>query len=62
MADDLIAIPRNTGFDADGVAQSEADHHLKCPGCGRWFDIRYLGQVFEHIRDGEEPSIFKAVD
>jgi uncharacterized C2H2 Zn-finger protein len=32
------------GVDADGVAQTEADHFMKCPGCGQWFDMRTLGQ------------------
>jgi hypothetical protein len=22
------------GFDPDGVAETEADHFIKCPGCG----------------------------
>jgi hypothetical protein len=26
------------GTDADGIAQTEADHRMKCPGCGQWFD------------------------
>ena len=36
------------GTDADGIATSEADHHMKCPGCGQWFDMRDLGQVLSH--------------
>lgn len=48
------------GRDADGVAQTEADHYAKCPGCGQWLDMRDLGQVFEHAHDAwdeieEEP-------
>ena len=39
------------GLDADGVAQTEAEHYAKCPGCGQWLDMRDLGQVFEHIHD-----------
>jgi hypothetical protein len=31
------------GVDPDGVAQTESDHFMKCPGCGEWFDMRYLG-------------------
>jgi hypothetical protein len=27
---------------------------MKCPGCGRWFDMRDLGKVAEHIHDGSE--------
>jgi hypothetical protein len=32
----------------------EADHHMRCPGCGQWFDMRDLKQVAEHIHDGDE--------
>jgi hypothetical protein len=31
-----------TGRHADGVAESEADHFMKCPACGQWFDMRDL--------------------
>jgi hypothetical protein len=33
------------GYDPDRIAQSEADHFVKCPGCGEWFDMRDLAQV-----------------
>jgi hypothetical protein len=46
-------LPRNTGTEADGVAQCEADHFEKCPDCSQWFDMRDLAQVVEHIRDSE---------
>jgi hypothetical protein len=36
---------------ADGAAQTEADHFMKCPGCGEWFDMRGLGQVLAHVHD-----------
>ena len=49
----MIEIPRNTGFDADGVAKTEADHHMKCHGCGQWFDMRDLSQVLQHIHEDE---------
>jgi hypothetical protein len=35
------------GKDADGIAKSEADHFMHCPGCGQRFDMRDLGQVME---------------
>jgi CRISPR/Cas system type I-B associated protein Csh2 (Cas7 group RAMP superfamily) len=41
------------GRDADGIAQTEADHHMQCPGCGQWFDMRDLGQVLAHVHDAE---------
>jgi len=41
------------GIDADGIAQTEADHHMNCPGCGEWFDMRDLGQVLAHVHDAK---------
>jgi hypothetical protein len=49
----VIAIPRNSDIDADGVAETEADHYRKRLGCGEWFDMRDLGQVLAHVHDGE---------
>ena len=51
--------PRNTGTDGDGVAQIEADHFEKCPVCSRWFDMRDLAQVAEHIHDPSEIEILE---
>jgi uncharacterized C2H2 Zn-finger protein len=42
-----------TGRDVDGVAKHDADHFMKCPGCGQWFDMRDVGQVIEHVHDAE---------
>ena len=39
------------GVDADGIAQTESDHFMKCPGCGEWFDMRDLGEVIEHMHE-----------
>jgi hypothetical protein len=41
------------GYDPDGVAQTEADHFMKCPACGQWPDMRDLGQIMAHVRDAE---------
>jgi CRISPR/Cas system type I-B associated protein Csh2 (Cas7 group RAMP superfamily) len=41
------------GYDADGIAKTEVDHFMKCPGCGEWFDMRDLGQVLAHVHDAE---------
>jgi hypothetical protein len=41
------------GRDADDIVRTEADHHMKCPGCGQWFDMRDLGQVVQHIHDAD---------
>jgi hypothetical protein len=45
--------PPKPGIDADGVAENEADHFMKCPACSQWFDMRDLAQVVEHIHDSE---------
>jgi hypothetical protein len=41
------------GFDPDSVAETEADHFMKCPGCGEWFDMRDLDQLLAHVHDAE---------
>jgi uncharacterized C2H2 Zn-finger protein len=42
-----------TGIDVDGVAKTEADHFMKCPGCGQWFDMRDLEQMSAHVHDAK---------
>jgi hypothetical protein len=32
----------------------QSDHMMECAVCGRIFDMRDLGQVFEHVHDGAE--------
>jgi hypothetical protein len=44
------------GYDPDRIAQSEADHFVKCPGCGEWFDMRDLAQVLGHVHDAERST------
>jgi hypothetical protein len=46
-------IPRYTGVDADGVAETEADHFGNCPVCGAYLDMRDLGQVLAHVHNAE---------
>jgi uncharacterized C2H2 Zn-finger protein len=41
------------GIDADGIAKTEADHFMRCPGCGQWFDMRDLAQTLAHVHDAE---------
>ena len=42
-------IPRNPGVDADGIAETEADHFGRCPICGAVVDMRDLRmQVQRH--------------
>ena len=45
--------PHYPSVDADGIAQTEADHFMQCPGCGEWFDMRDLGQMIQHVHDAE---------
>jgi hypothetical protein len=49
----LTQFPRYTGFDPDGVAESEAGHFGNCTVCGEWFDMRDLDQVLAHVHDAE---------
>ena len=35
------------------VAETEADHFMKCPGCGEWFGMRDLAQLLAHVHDAE---------
>ena len=35
------------------LPETESDHFMKCPGCGQWFDMRDLAQVFSHVHDAE---------
>ena len=41
------------GQDANGIARTEADHFMKCPGCREWFDMRDLDQILQHVHDAE---------
>ena len=49
----MIAIARNTGIDADGIAETEADHFGNCPVCGAYLDMRDLAQILAHVRNAE---------
>jgi len=31
-----------------GEPQDEREHFIKCPTCGRWLDMRDLGEVLAH--------------
>ncbi len=39
------------GTDADGVAETEADHLMKVPACGEL--LRDPGQMLAHVHDAE---------
>jgi hypothetical protein len=41
------------GIDADGVAQTDADHLVACSECGEWFDMRDLAKMFAHLHGAE---------
>jgi hypothetical protein len=38
------------------IPESEADHFMKCPVCGGWFDMRDLGQVFDNAGPLPHPA------
>lgn len=50
---DLIPKGKYIGKRIDSLPDDEGYHFMKCPGCGQWFDMRDLGQVFDH--SGELP-------
>jgi len=31
-----------------GEPQDEREHFIQCPACGRWLDMRDLGEVLDH--------------
>jgi hypothetical protein len=41
------------GQDVNGIARIEADHHMKRPACGQWFECAISVKVVEHIHDSE---------
>jgi hypothetical protein len=40
----------------DRKPATEAEHFLRCPACGGWFDIRDLAQVIEHAGPLPHPA------
>lgn len=36
--------------------QGKADHVITCTICGETFDIRYLGEVLDHLHGQEIPE------
>ena len=40
-----------SGYDPDGIAQTEANYFEKCPVRGEWFDVRDVAQMALHIHD-----------
>jgi hypothetical protein len=49
--DTLGAAQAGAGSMTDVPHASIADHFMEYPGCGEWFDMRDLGQVFEPCHD-----------
>jgi hypothetical protein len=49
----MTVTPCNNGYDADGLAETEADHFGLCPDCGALVDMRDLRQVIAHVHDAE---------
>jgi hypothetical protein len=48
------------GQDVNGIARTEADHHVKYPACGQWFDMRDLSRVAEHVHDDSKIEVSEA--
>jgi len=45
-----------------GEPASEAEHFMKCPGCGQYFDMRNLGDAFYHDEEGHAPLPVQPVE
>ena len=41
------------GVRAECGEKTELDHFMVCPVCTRFFDMRRLNDVLEHVHDGE---------
>jgi hypothetical protein len=48
MESNLIRRGEIIGKRVGGEPMSEAEHYMKCNACGGYFDMRDLGNVFEH--------------
>lgn len=46
--DDTIRRGEFIGQRVGGEPANEAEHFMQCEACGGYFDMRDLGQVFEH--------------
>ena len=46
--DPIIRRGEYIGQRVGGEPPDESEHFMKCEACGRYFDMRDLGQVFEH--------------
>ena len=52
-------IPRNTGIDADGIAQT--GHFEKSVVGGGWFEMRDLAQGAYHLHDDSEIELLEGL-
>jgi hypothetical protein len=52
-AGSMTEVRNSRGVDPDGVVETDADHFMKCPGCGALLDMRDLAQIQAHIHDAE---------
>jgi uncharacterized protein (DUF3820 family) len=54
----MIDIPRGKyiGCLVGDLPKDEAEHFMKCPACGGWFDRRDLGEVFDHVGPLPHPA------
>jgi hypothetical protein len=47
------------GYDPTASRNRKADHFVKCPGCGEWFDMRDLAQVLGHVPPPEVEGLIQ---
>lgn len=48
MDDPIIKRGEHIGQRVGGEPKDESEHFMQCEACGGYFDMRDLGQVFEH--------------
>jgi hypothetical protein len=48
MSNRLAELARGIKGAPAAPVEAEAEHFMRCPGCGQMIDCRDLGQVFHH--------------
>jgi hypothetical protein len=49
----MVGVCEHIGIDADGIAETKANHFGNCPVCGAYLDMRDLTQMLAHVHDAE---------
>jgi hypothetical protein len=49
---DEAKIPRIVGEPDGWTPVTELEHQMRCPVCGKWFNMQRLDQALDHWHDG----------